>query len=79
MTKGAMTHSLVFSQASITMTGVLLLALVTVETGGLYLLTQLFVDQTSLSEPVQSFARSGVAVSALLMPGGFFLIGGAWT
>lgn len=100
-----MTHPLVFSQASLTMSGILLLALVTVETGGLYLvrvvtgragttafqekfaraghahaavllvlalLTQVFVDQTSLSGPLQWFARSGVAVSALLLPGGFF-------
>jgi hypothetical protein len=85
--------------------GILFLALVTVETGGLYLLkivrnraevtpfqasfaraghahagvllilalvSQPFVDATDLSGPWAWLARSGVAVAALLMPGGFF-------
>lgn len=85
--------------------GVLFLALVSVETGGLYmlkivrgqqaltpfqekfaraghahagvllvlaLLCQPFVDATELSGGWEWVARSGVAVSALLMPGGFF-------
>ena len=85
--------------------GILFLALVTVETGGIYLLRivrgrhdvtefqekfaraghahagvllvlalvcQPFVDATDLSGAWGWAARSGVAVSALLMPGGFF-------
>ena len=85
--------------------GVLFLALVTVETGGLYmvkivrgreavtpfqekfsraghahagvllvlaLLCQPFVDASGLSGMWEWLARSGVAVAALLMPGGFF-------
>ena len=85
--------------------GVLFLALVTVETGGLYLLKivrgreevtpfqekfaraghahagvllvlallcQPFVDATELTGVWEWLARTGVAVSALLMPGGFF-------
>ncbi len=86
--------------------GVLFLALVTVDTGGLYMLkivrgrhdvtpfqekfaraghahagvllilalvSQPFVDAADLSGTWAWLARSGVAVSALLMPGGFFL------
>ncbi len=93
------------SDTSRQLAGVLFLALVTVETGGLYLLKvvrgrrhlttfqekfaraghahagvllvlalvcQPFVDATGLSGPWAWVARSGVAVSALLMPGGFF-------
>lgn len=93
------------SDASRQLSGILLLALVTVETGGLYLLRvvrgraqvtpfqekfaraghahagvllvlalicQPFVDATGLSGGWEWLARSGVAVSALLMPGGFF-------
>lgn len=93
------------SEASRQLAGVLFLALVTVETGGLYLLRvvrgradvtpfqekfaraghahaavllvlailcQPFVDATGLSGVWEWLARSGVAVSALLMPGGFF-------
>jgi hypothetical protein len=85
--------------------GILFLALVTVETGGLYLLKvvrgrqdvtafqekfaraghahagvllvlalvcQPFVDASTLSGGWAWVARSGVAVAALLMPGGFF-------
>lgn len=94
------------SEASRQLAGILFLALVTVETGGLYLLKvvrgrahltpfqekfaraghahagvllvlalvcQPFVDATELSGAWEWLARSGVAVSALLMPGGFFL------
>ena len=93
------------SEASRQFAGVLFLALVTVETGGLYMLKivrgredvtpfqekfaraghahagvllvlalvcQPFVDATDLSGLWAWIARSGVAVSALLMPGGFF-------
>lgn len=93
------------SDTSRQLAGILFLALVTVETGGLYLLTivrgrhdvtafqekfaraghahagvllvlalvcQPFVDATDLSGLWAWVARSGVAVSALLMPGGFF-------
>ena len=93
------------SEASRQFAGVLFLALVTVETGGLYMLKivrgreavtafqekfaraghahagvllvlalvcQPFVDATDLSGLWAWVARSGVAVSALLMPGGFF-------
>lgn len=85
--------------------GILFLALVTVETGGLYmvrivtgredatafqekfaraghahagvllvlaLVCQPFVDATELTGIWERLARTGVAVSALLMPGGFF-------
>ena len=94
------------SDTSRQLAGILFLALVTVETGGLYMLKivrgrqdvtafqekfaraghahagvllvlalvcQPFVDSTDLSGPWAWVARSGVAVSALLMPGGFFL------
>jgi hypothetical protein len=93
------------SDASRQLAGILFLALVTVETGGLYLLKivrgreqvtpfqekfaraghahagvllvlalvcQPFVDATELSGVWGWLARSGVAASALLMPGGFF-------
>lgn len=93
------------SDESRVLAGVLLLALVTVETGGLYLvslvrgkveatpfqlafaraghahaavllvlalLCQLFADAADLSGLWNWLARSGVAVAALLMPGGFF-------
>lgn len=93
------------SDTSRQLSGVLFLALVTVETGGLYLLSivrgtadvtpfqekfaraghahagvllvlallcQVFVDATTLSGGWEWLARSGVAVAALLMPGGFF-------
>lgn len=93
------------SDASQKLAGVLFLALVTVEAGGLYmvkivrgredvtpfqekfsraghahagvllilaLVCQPFVDTTDLSGFWAWVARSGVAMSALLMPGGFF-------
>jgi hypothetical protein len=93
------------SDASRQLAGILFLALVTVETGGLYMLRvvrggenvtafqekfaraghahagvllvlalvcQPFVDATDLSGFWEWLARSGVAVSALLMPAGFF-------
>jgi len=93
------------SDESRILAGVLLLALVTVETGGLYLLTiargkapvtefqekfaraghahagvllllalicQVFADATDQSGAFDWLSRSGVAVAALLMPGGFF-------
>ena len=93
------------SDTSRQLAGILFVALVTVETGGLYMLKivrgredltpfqesfaraghahagvllvlalvcQPFVDATDLSGPWAWVARSGVAVSALLMPGGFF-------
>jgi hypothetical protein len=93
------------SDTSRQLAGILFLALVTVETGGLYLLkivrsradvtpfqekfaraghahagvllvlalvSQPFVDATNLSGIWGWLARSGVAVAALLMPGGFF-------
>jgi hypothetical protein len=93
------------SETSRQLAGILFLALVTVETGGLYLLRivrgredvtpfqekfaraghahagvllvlalvcQPFVDATNLTGLSAWIARSGVAVSALLMPGGFF-------
>ena len=93
------------SDASRQLAGVLFLALVTVETGGLYMLRivrgredvtafqekfaraghahagvllvlalvcQPFVDATELSGLWEWLARTGVAVAALLMPGGFF-------
>jgi hypothetical protein len=95
----------ILSDNSRQLAGILLIALVTVETGGLYMLKivrgraevtpfqekfaraghahagvllvlalvcQPFVDATNLSGPWEWVARSGVAVSALLMPGGFF-------
>jgi hypothetical protein len=93
------------SDTSRQLAGILFLALVTVETGGLYMLKivrsrpdvtpfqekfaraghahagvllvlalvcQPFADATNLPAPWAWVARSGVAVSALLMPGGFF-------
>jgi hypothetical protein len=93
------------SDESRILAGVLLLALVTVETGGLYLLRiargrapvtpfqekfaraghahagvllllalicQVFADATDQSGVLDWLSRSGVAVAALLMPGGFF-------
>ena len=93
------------SDESRILAGILLLALVTVETGGLYLLKvvrsreevtafqekfaraghahagvllllalicQPYVDLTGLDGALGWLARSGVAVAALLMPGGFF-------
>jgi hypothetical protein len=96
----------VLSQESRVLSGILLIALVTVETGGLYLLSllrgragatafqlafaraghahagvllvlallcQLFADATDQTGLLGWLSRSGVAVSALLMPGGFFL------
>jgi hypothetical protein len=95
----------VLSDESRILAGILLLSLVTVETGGLYLLSivrgraevtpfqekfaraghahagvllllalacQPFVDASGLDGPLGWLARSGVAVAALLMPGGFF-------
>lgn len=99
-------ETLLLSDSSRILAGILFLSLVTVETGGLYLvrvvtghagttpfqekfaraghahagvllvlalLCQLFVDQTGLSGVWEWLARAGVAVAALLMPGGFFL------
>lgn len=93
------------SDESRRLAGILFLALVTVESGGLYmlkivrgreevtpfqekfaraghahagvllvvaLLCQPFVDATGLTGVWEWFARTGVAISALLMPGGFF-------
>jgi hypothetical protein len=93
------------SDTSRQLAGILFLALVTVETGGLYMLRvvrgrdevtpfqekfaraghahagvllilalvcQPFVDGANLSGLWGWLARSGVAVSAILMPGGFF-------
>jgi hypothetical protein len=93
------------SEESRVLAGVLLLALVTVESGGLYmlkivrgkaevtafqlafaraghahagvllilaLLCQLFADAAGQSGVLDWLSRSGVAVAALLMPGGFF-------
>ena len=93
------------SDESRVLAGVLLLGLVTVETGGLYLVAlvrgrapatpfqlafaraghahaavllvlalvcQLLADAASLDGAWAWLARSGVAVAALLMPGGFF-------
>ena len=94
------------SDTSRELAGILLLALVTVETGGLYLLAivrgstsatpfqlafaraghahaavllvlalvcQLLADAAALDGGWEWVARSGVAVAAVLMPGGFFL------
>lgn len=94
------------SPESTTLAGILLLALVTVETGGLYLLrivrgraevtefqekfaraghahagvllllallVQPYVDAAGQDGLLGWLSRSGVAVAALLMPGGFFL------
>lgn len=99
------TAGLVLSDDSRRLAGILLLALVTVETGGLYMvkivtgragvtefqekfaraghahagvllilaiLCQVLVDSTQLTGVLGWLARSGVATSALLMPGGFF-------
>jgi len=93
------------SDESRILAGILLLALVTVETGGLYLLKvvrgreevtafqekfaraghahagvllllallcQLLADATDQTGLLDWLSRSGVAVAALLMPGGFF-------
>lgn len=101
----ALATTVVLSDASRTTAGILLLALVTVETGGLYLvrivrgsapatefqekfaraghahaavllllalICQVLADSTSQSGLPAWLSRSGVAVSALLMPGGFF-------
>jgi len=100
------TTTAALSDASRTTAGVLLLALVTVETGGMYLLKivrggadvtpfqekfaraghahagvllllalicQVLADSTTQTGALSWLSRSGVAVSALLMPGGFFL------
>lgn len=96
----------VLSTESRALAGILLLALVTVETGGIYmvklvrggaeatpfqisfaraghahagvllilaLLCQVLADCTDQSGFFDGLSRSGVAVAALLMPGGFFL------
>ena len=93
------------SETSRQLAGILFLALVTVETGGLYMLKivsgregltpfqekfaraghahagvllvlalvcQPFVDATTLTGLLAWLARSGIALAALLMPGGFF-------
>lgn len=93
------------SDESRVLAGILLLALVTVETGGLYLvrlvrgnapatpfqlafaraghahaavllvlalICQLLADSTAQTGLLDWLSRSGVAVSALLLPGGFF-------
>lgn len=93
------------SDESRILAGILLLSLVTVETGGLYmlkivrgkaevtpfqekfaraghahagvllilaLLCQIFADATSQTGALDWLSRSGVAVAAMLMPGGFF-------
>lgn len=102
----AMTATAALSDESRTLAGILLLALVTVESGGLYMLSivrgqatatpfqekfaraghahagvllllallcQVFADATDQSGFIDWLSRSGVAVAALLMPGGFFL------
>jgi len=99
------TATTTLSDASRTTAGILLLGLVTVETGGLYLLKivrgkeevtpfqekfaraghahagvllllalicQLLADSTDQTGALSWLSRSGVAISALLMPGGFF-------
>lgn len=96
---------MVLSDESRVLAGILLLSLVTVETGGLYLLQvvrgkagvtafqekfaraghahagvllvlgllcQVFADATAQTGILDWLSRSGVAVAALLMPGGFF-------
>jgi hypothetical protein len=98
-------ESMMLSDESRILAGILLIALVTVETGGLYmvaivtrkvevtpfqekfaraghahagvllvlaLLCQVFVDATDQGGVFEWLSRSGVAVAALLMPGGFF-------
>ncbi len=100
-----MDADLILSVESRQLAGILLIALVTVETGGLYLLRivrgnaevtsfqlafaraghahaavllvlallcQVFADATEQSGFLDWLSRSGVAVAALLMPGGFF-------
>lgn len=100
-----METGLALSAESRTLAGILLLALVTVETGGLYLLKivrgneeatpfqlafaraghahagvllilallcQVLADSTDQSGFFDWLSRSGVAIAALLMPGGFF-------
>ncbi|MBC2931788.1 hypothetical protein [Nocardioides sp. zg-1228] len=97
--------SYVLSDESRILAGILLLSLVTVETGGLYLLRlargavevtpfqerfaraghahagvllvlalvcQVLADSTAQAGALDWLSRSGVAVSALLMPAGFF-------
>ena len=99
------TTTAVLSDASRTTAGILLLALVTVETGGMYmvkivrgavdvtpfqekfaraghahagvllllaLICQILADSTQQTGALNWLSRSGVAASALLMPGGFF-------
>lgn len=96
---------MMLSDESRILAGILLLSLVTVETGGLYLLkvvrgkagvtafqekfaraghahagvllivallSQLFADATDQTGVLDWLSRSGVAVAALVMPGGFF-------
>ena len=100
-----MESSIALSAESRTLAGILFLALVTVESGGLYmvkivrgradvtpfqlafaraghahagvllilaLLCQVFVDAAAQTGLLGWLSRSGVAVAALLMPGGFF-------
>ena len=97
---------MMLSDESRILAGVLLLSLVTVESGGLYMLTivrgraavtpfqekfaraghahagvllivallcQLYADATSQTGVLDWLSRLGVAVAALVMPGGFFL------
>ena len=100
-----MESTLVLSEESRILAGILFLALVTVESGGLYMMSivrgsaavtpfqlafaraghahagvllilalvcQVFADATDQTGLLGWLSRSGVAVSALLMPGGFF-------
>ncbi len=100
-----METSLVLSAESRQLAGILLLALVTVETGGMYmvklvrgaaeatpfqvsfaraghahagvllilaLLCQVLADATDQSGLLDWLSRTGVALAALMMPGGFF-------
>lgn len=100
-----METAVALSADSRNLAGILLLALVTVETGGLYLLKivrgraeltpfqtsfaraghahagvllvlallcQVLADSTDQTGFLDGLSRSGVAVAALLMPGGFF-------
>jgi len=100
-----MEPALILSDESLRLAGILFLALVTVESGGLYmmrivrgmvavtsfqlafaraghahagvllilaLVCQVFADATNQSGLLDWVSRSGVAVAALLMPGGFF-------